>query len=134
MNRGKICVIEDDEIILKVIVAELSDVGFDVSYATDGESGMALIESKNPDLVILDILLPKKNGLGVLEDLKSTPSLKNIPVILLTALGGDEDIKRGLSLGATDYIVKSEHTMNEIMEKIENFFRKSQHPQVIKNY
>jgi DNA-binding response OmpR family regulator len=131
MNKGKICVVEDDEILLKVLMAELVDAGFDVSSATDGEKGLVLIDAKKPDLVLLDILMPKKNGLEVLAVMKKSPSMQNIPVILLTALGGDEDIKRGFALGATDYIVKSEHAITEIIEKITNFFEKTTHPQAI---
>jgi len=129
MTRGKICIVEDDTILSKVLVEDLSEAGFEVASALDGEAGLTLIDAKKPDLVLLDILMPKKNGLEVLAAMKASPSLQGIPVILLTALGSDDDIKRGLVLGATDYIVKSEHPMNEVVEKVKSFFEKDQHPQ-----
>ena len=129
MNKTKIVIIEDDEILAKVIFAELTDAGFEVFQAFDGESGLALVHSHRPDLVLLDLILPKKLGLDVLAELKKSLDVKDIPVIILTLLGEDDDIKKGLRLGADDYIVKSEHSLGEIVEKVKNFFNKEQHPQ-----
>jgi len=106
----------------------LKDAGFSVARAFDGEEGLKLIKSKKPDLVLLDIILPKKNGFEVLEELKKSPETQDIPVIVLTMIGKDEDIKKGLRLGANDYIVKSQHAIAEIIEKIKSFFEKEQHP------
>jgi DNA-binding response OmpR family regulator len=131
MIRGKICIVEDDAILSKVLVEDLTEAGFEVSSASDGEKGLELVDSKKPDLVLLDILMPKKNGLEVLAAMKGSPALQSIPVILLSALGSDDDIKRGLILGATDYIVKSEHAMNEVVDKVKSFFEKDQHPQAV---
>ena len=127
MTKGKICVIEDDEVLLKVITAELADAGFEVSAARDGEEGLALLKSKVPDLVVLDILMPKKSGLDVLADIKKSPLLQHIPVIIMSALGSDEDIKEGLIMGAADYFVKSQHPIREIADKVEEFLLKNQH-------
>lgn len=129
MAKIKIILIEDDEILSKVIYEELQDAGFDVLQSFDGEEGLKLVMSKKPDLVLLDIVLPKKDGFEVLEELKKFPDTKDIPVIILTMIGGDEDIKRGLQLGANDYIVKSQHAIAEIIEKIKDFFGKEQHPE-----
>lgn len=79
-----------------------------------------MAESSTPDVIVLDLLLPKKNGFEVLEALKKNETLKMIPVIVVSNLGEDSDIKRSLSLGAADYYVKSEHPINEIVEKIQN--------------
>ena len=128
MAKIKIVLVEDDEILSKVIYEELKDEGFNVLQAFDGEDGLKLVRSKKPDLVLLDIILPKKNGFEVLEELKKSPDTKDIPVIVLTMIGKDEDIKRGLQLGANDYIVKSQHAVAEIVEKIKDFFEKEQHP------
>ncbi|MBI3260788.1 response regulator [Candidatus Berkelbacteria bacterium] len=129
MNTQKIVLIEDDEILAKVLCAELKDAGFEVSQAFDGEAGLTLVQSKRPDLVLLDLILPKKPGFEVLQELKKSPATRNIPVIILTLLGEDENIKKGLSLGANDYLVKSSHAVAEIVEKVKNFFSQDQHPQ-----
>ena len=76
-------------------------------------------------LLLLDLMLSKKHGFEVLEELKKSPDTKAIPVIILTLLGEDGDIKKGLSLGADDYIVKSEHAIGEVSEKIKNFLEKA---------
>ncbi len=128
MAKTKIILIEDDEILSKVIYEELKDANFDVMQSFDGEDGLKKVRSKRPDLVLLDIILPRKNGFEVLEELKKSPDTKDIPVIVLTMIGKDEDIKRGLQLGANDYIVKSQHAVAEIVEKIKGFFEKEQHP------
>lgn len=129
MAKTKIALIEDDEILSKVIYEELRDVDFDVLRAFDGEEGLKLVRSKKPDLVLLDIILPKKGGFEVLEELKKSPDTRDIPVIILTMIGKDEDIKKGLRLGANDYIVKSQHAIAEVVEKIKDFFGKEQYPE-----
>jgi len=129
MAKTKIALIEDDEILSKVIYEELRDADFDVLRAFDGEEGLKLVRSKKPDLVLLDIILPKKGGFEVLEELKKSPDTRDIPVIILTMIGKDEDIKKGLRLGANDYIVKSQHAIAEVVEKIKDFFGKEQHPE-----
>lgn len=129
MSTQKIVLIEDDEILSKVLASELGDAGFEVSQAFDGEAGLALVIAEKPDLVLLDCILPKKHGFVVLEELKKSPVTQNIPVIMLTLLGEDEDIKKGLRLGANDYLVKSSHAVGEIVDKVKNFFVQESHPE-----
>lgn len=129
MEKTKIVLVEDDEALAKVLYTELSKAGFDTSQAFDGEAGLDLVKSKHPDLVLLDLVLPKKHGFEVLEELKKSPDTRAIPVIILTLLGEDDDIKKGLRLGADDYIVKSDHPIGEIIEKVRDFFAKESHPQ-----
>ena len=129
MSAQKIVLIEDDEILSKVLSVELTDAGFKVTQSFDGEAGLSLVRSDKPDLVLLDLILPKKHGFVVLEELKKSPDTKAIPVIILTLLGEDEDIKKGLRLGANDYLVKSSHAVAEIVEKIKTFLSKEQHPE-----
>lgn len=130
MSAQKIALIEDDEILSKVLFTEFSDAGFQVLQAFDGIAGLELVRTERPGLVLLDQILPKKLGFEVLEELKKSPDTKNIPVIMLTLLGEDEDIKKGLRLGADDYLVKSRHTIAEIVERVKNFFAKQRHPEV----
>ncbi len=126
MKSQKIVLVEDDEILSKILHAELTDVGFEVSQAFDGEAGLELVRSNRPGLVLLDIILPKKQGFEVLEELKKSPDTERIPIIILTLLGEDEDIKKGIRLGADDYLVKSSHAVAEIVEKVKNFFAKAE--------
>jgi DNA-binding response OmpR family regulator len=128
MDKGKIILIEDDEILSRVLAEELQGRGFEVHTALDGEAGLTLAQSVKADLILLDVILPKKNGFDVLAALKKSPATMRMPVVLLTMLGSDEDIKRGLQLGATDYIVKSQHALEEIVEKAQSFFAKESHP------
>lgn len=121
MNKIKILLVEDDKILTKVLYEELSEAGFEVIQALDGEAGLTMAKSEKPDLILLDLVLPKKQGFDVLEELKNSPLTRSILVIVLTMLGSDEDIKKGLALGAEDYIVKSQHTVAEIVEKINDF-------------
>lgn len=124
MNKTKIVLIEDDEILAKVLYAELKDADFEVVQTFDGESGLALVKAQKPDLVLLDLILPKKHGFEVLTELKKSPETSGVPILILTMLGSDEDIKKGLQLGADDYIVKSQHAVGEIVEKVKNFLVK----------
>lgn len=128
MIKQKIVLVEDDEILSKVLYEELKDAGFDVQQVFDGEAGLKLVQSAKPDLVLLDLVLPKKHGFDVLAELKKSLATKEIPVIILTMLGQDEEIKKGLKLGAEDYIVKSQHAVAEIVEKVKSFLNKEQHP------
>lgn len=116
----KILVVEDEEVLAKVLQEKLERSGYEVAIAADGEAALVRAKDFSPDAIVLDLLLPKKNGFEVLELLKSDQGLKAIPVIVVSNLGEDDDIKRALSLGAVDYYVKSEHPINEIVEKIKN--------------
>jgi DNA-binding response OmpR family regulator len=124
MGKIDILYIEDDKFLSKVVKEELKNNDFDVRVEFDGESGLKAAQSKKPDLVLLDLLLPEKGGFEVLKTLKESPTTKDIPVIILTSRGGDEDLKKGLSLGASDYIVKGQHAVGEIITKVEDFFNK----------
>ena len=128
MGKQRIALVEDDEVLSKVISEELNDAGFDVEQAFDGQAGLELVQSKKPDLVLLDLLMPKMHGFEVLDQIKKKPETKTIPVIIMTMLGQDEDIKKGLKLGASDYIVKSQHAVGEIIDKVKDFFGLEQHP------
>jgi len=122
MKKSKIIIIEDDEVLSIVMKEELKKVGFNVSLAPDGERGIELVRSKKPDLVLLDLMLPKKSGFDVLKELKKDPNTKDIPVVILTVLSMDEHIQKALGAGAEDYFVKSQHTALELVEMIKNFF------------
>lgn len=89
---------------------------------------MSLVKSFHPDLVLLDLILPKKDGFEVLQELKADPGLKQIPVVVLSNLGQDEEIKKALDLGAVDYLVKVQHPINEVVEKVRKYLIEPQKP------
>ncbi|MCK5022008.1 MAG: response regulator [Candidatus Pacebacteria bacterium] len=124
----KIVLIEDDEILSKVIKEELEEANFKIYSALDGEKGLEMVKAKKPNLVLLDLMLPKMHGFEVLENLKKSLETKQIPVMILTMLGSDDDIKKGLQLGANDYIVKSQHAVGEIVDTVKDFFAKESNP------
>ncbi len=94
MNNKKILVVEDETTLQRTMTEYLINEGFQISSALDGEKGVELAKSELPDLIILDIILPKKDGYAVLEEIKADEKTKNIPIILLTNLEGAEDIQK----------------------------------------
>lgn len=117
-EKAKILIIEDDKFLLKLYSDKLRRAGFLILEATTGEEGMNKILSEDPDLIILDLVLPGKNGFEVLSELKLSRATKNIPVIILSNLGQESDIERGMKLGAEDYVVKTEFSTNQLPEYI----------------
>lgn len=106
MGYGKILVVEDNPDILELVAYNLESQGYEVNRAMTGENGLAQVNSQNPDLVVLDVMLPGIDGLDVCRKLKQNEATRGIPVILLTARSEDSDIISGLELGADDYITK----------------------------
>jgi DNA-binding response OmpR family regulator len=122
-TKKKILVVEDETILLKALNISLLQSGYEVFSAEDGEAGLKLAKDKKPDLILLDIMLPKKDGFEVLKDLKKTSSTKSIPVIILSNLGQDTDIKKGLGLGAKDYLIKADIGIESIEKRIKKFLK-----------
>ena len=116
----KILIIEDEEILAKVLKEKLEKANFDVKISIDGEEALLDVKNWKPNAILLDLMLPKKNGLDVLKELKEDNFLKNIPIIITSNLSDDDSIKKGIKLGADDYFVKSEHPINEIVEKVKS--------------
>jgi DNA-binding response OmpR family regulator len=116
----KVLIIEDEEALRKVLQEKMQSSGFDTFAAKDGDEGWEMAKSKNPDIILLDLVLPKHSGFDVLGGLKQDPELKDIPVFILSNLAEDESLKRALQMGAEDYFVKAQHPINEIVEKVKN--------------
>ena len=114
----KILFVEDEFELQKSVSDFLKKQGYEVVHALDGEIGLNLAKTEKPDLVLLDIILPKRDGFDVLNKIKEEEGTKNIPVIVLTNLENPEDVEKSLSLGATTYLVKSDHDLEDILEKI----------------
>lgn len=115
-SKLKVLLIEDDKFLIKLYSDKLIREGFDVSMAVSGEEGLGKVASLKPDLVLLDVILPQKNGFDILSAIKLNPDTKHIPVVMLTNLGQDSDIKTGLDLGASDYLVKTDFSITKLPE------------------
>lgn len=113
--------IEDEQALQKTMGDRLSQEGYEVISALDGEIGLKLAGEKRPDLILLDLILPKIQGLEVLEKLKAGKETKEIPVVVLTNLEEMEKVDKALELGATTYLVKANYSLEEVVEKVKQF-------------
>lgn len=114
----KILFIEDESALQKAATQVLSETGYEVSSALDGETGLRVAKELLPDLILLDLILPKKNGFEVLKELKENEQTKKIPVIILSNLESGGDVQKSLELGATTYLVKTNYSLQDVVEKI----------------
>lgn len=117
-TKKRILVIEDDQFYASIFQRKLMIEGYDVVLASDGEQGLKAMREQKPDLILLDMIMPVKDGFETLKELKNDDTLKNIPVIILSNLGQEEDITKTKELGASDYIVKSNMSIAEMVEKV----------------
>lgn len=112
-------IVEDDRFLREIASQKLEGEGFSVANATGGKEALEYLEqNKRPDIIVLDLILPGISGFEVLEKIKSNPTLKEIPVIILSNLGQEEDIEKAKKLGANDYLVKAHFSFAEIIKKI----------------
>lgn len=122
-GKPKILVVEDDSFLAGMYITKLGLEGFSVDLAGDGREGLKKAREWKPDLVLLDIVLPIMDGFSMLEQMKADTAMKDIPVILLTNLGQKSDVERGLSLGASDYLIKAHFMPSEVIEKVKRLLR-----------
>ncbi len=120
----KIIFVEDEPTLQKTLSDVLLREGYDVKTAFDGVAGLEMIKSEKPDLVLLDLILPKMDGFTVLKKMREDPEIKDIPVMILTNLEGTSDIERVLELGATTYLVKANYELREVVDKIKKMLEK----------
>ncbi len=118
---NNILIVEDEDFLIRALEDNLVAEGYTVDVAKNGEEAVEKIGKKKPNLVLLDILMPKKDGFFVLEEIKKNPEWKLIPVIVLSNLGEDMTIKKALEMGADDYFVKSQHPIQEVIEKVKDY-------------
>ena len=120
--KKRILVVEDEKFLRDLYVQILSEEGYEVKPASDGEEGFSAMHEGGYDLVLLDILMPKMTGLDILHKLQKNPPLKpNSKIIFLTNLGQDSAIAQGISLGVRGYLVKSDYTPDQIIKEVKNF-------------
>jgi DNA-binding response OmpR family regulator len=117
-KNKKILIVEDDKFLRELISQKLVKENFDIAEAVDGEQAVKKVKDVNPDLILLDLILPGIDGFEVLTKIKEDPVLAEVPVIILSNLGQKDDIEKGLNLGATDYLIKAHFTPSEIIEKV----------------
>lgn len=120
-KKHTILLVEDEQMLADMYKAKFAMEHFAMVHAIDGADGLAKAKATKPDIILLDIIMPKMDGFLVLQELKKDPELKDVPVILLTNLGQEDDIAKGKKLGATDYFVKANHSPAEIVEKIRQY-------------
>lgn len=124
-KKTTILLVEDDSFISGMYQTKLTNLGFDVKLANNGEAAwQELQQDPLPDLVLLDIVLPERDGFEILEALRKKDRTRALPVILLTNLGQKPDVERGIKLGANDYIIKAHYTPTEVVEKIQKVLGK----------
>ncbi len=119
-QKKKILVAEDDLFLANVYKAKLKKEGFDFLIAKDGDETMKLIKEFQPNLLILDLVMRGKDGFRVLEMIKLDPTLKNLIIVVASNLGQKEDINKCIALGASDYFIKSDVTLADIIAKVKN--------------
>jgi len=125
-NNGLIFVVEDDPFLSSILQLKLTKEGFKVIRASDGEEAINMLvdQGLKPDLILLDLILPKRNGFEVLETIRQEPILDKLPVIVISNLGQPSDVERGKSLGVIDYYVKAKFSVDELVQKIKDEFAK----------
>ncbi|MBI4086967.1 response regulator [Candidatus Kaiserbacteria bacterium] len=117
-TRAKILIIEDEVILGELLLEKLTAEGYDAVWKVDGEEGIAAMREARPDMVLLDIVMPKKDGYEVLEEMQADSGLKSIPVIVISNSGQPVEIEKILELGVKDYIVKAQFSPAEVLEKM----------------
>ena len=120
----KILIVEDDPFLAEMYSTKINQEGFEVESAGDGKEAVEKARSTNPDVILLDIVLPKMDGFEVLQKIKKDPTLQHIKVIVLTNLGQKEEVEKGIELGADDYIVKAHFTPTEVVNKVKKILSK----------
>ncbi|MDA2936194.1 response regulator [Patescibacteria group bacterium AH-259-L05] len=124
-KKHKILIAEDDIFISRAYKDGLEQAGFEVITAADGQETLEKIRTEKPRLVLLDLIMPNKNGFEVLEEVKGDEALRKVPIVILSNLGQESDIEKGKELGAIDYLVKADLSMRQVIEKIKQYVTKT---------
>lgn len=114
----KILLVEDDDALANVYMMRLEVEGFEAKRVADGEQALAIAREYRPDLILLDVMMPKVSGFDVLDILRNTPETGNVKVIVLTALSQENDRKRAEDLGADDFLVKSQVVIADVIDRV----------------
>jgi two-component system phosphate regulon response regulator PhoB len=124
MDSAKILIIEDDKFLSSVLKTRLEKEGFQVEQAFDGEEGLIKLKEARPDLILLDLILPKMSGFEVLEQISLDPQLNQVPVMIASNLGQESDIQKAKNLGAVEYYVKVKTTIDQLAEMVKRIIER----------
>lgn len=116
--------VEDDEVLLRALYLVFRDDDYVITTATNGDTGLKIAQRIKPDIILLDLLLPKMSGFDFLKYIKAMPDLKNIPIVVLSNLGDQENIEKAKTSGAMDFFIKSNTDLMELKTKIDNIVKK----------
>lgn len=121
MAKQKILIVEDDEFLRSLTAKRLEKEGYDLAVAVDGDSAVTTAEKEKPDLILLDLLLPGTNGFQALEKMRTIDGLGKTPVIVFSNLGQKEDIEKAKGLGANDFLIKANFTLDDVIAKVKTY-------------
>lgn len=119
-----ILLVEDDPFLVDIYTTKFKKANLEVEVATNGEEALAKLKEKTPDLVVLDLVLPRIDGWEILSKIKANPKLKNLKVVVLSNLGQKEEVEKGLKLGATKYLIKAHCTPSQVAEEVKRCLEK----------
>ena len=116
----KLLLVEDDKILAELLERKLKNANYEVAVAQDGEAGLVAMKANKPDLVLLDIIMPKKNGLEVMAEMNKDPelNLKQLPVVVISNSGQPVEIEKVLALGVRDYLIKADFDPQQVIDKV----------------
>ena len=124
-SGAKVLLVEDDRFLRKAADATLRQAGFRVVLAIDGEEALRQARAEHPDIILLDVIMPKLQGFEVLRELKADATTKDIPVIVLSNLGQESDTVRAMEAGAVEYVVKASLSLQELVKKVQDTLSKA---------
>jgi DNA-binding response OmpR family regulator len=124
MEKAKVLVVEDDKFLRELFIKKLTLDGFSARNAVDAQSAYRMLGEEVPDIVLLDLILPGEDGFSILEKIKKDARVASVPVVVLSNLGQQEDIDRAMALGALDYWIKANYTLDEIITRIKGILEK----------
>lgn len=123
-HKIKVLIVEDEKMLCDIYKTKFEMEGFAVAQSHDGREGLEMAREEKPDIILLDIIMPKLDGFVALQLLKKDASTKDIPVLLLTNLGQEDDVKKGKKLGAAGYFVKANHSPSDVVSKVQEILGK----------
>ena len=116
--KKKILIVEDDAFLSSLLKTRIQGDGFEALLASDGDMALKILQEEKPDLVLLDVILPKRSGFELIESLQSDPRFKSVPIVIISNLGQEADIIRGKELGVVDYFVKARISIDDLLKKV----------------
>jgi DNA-binding response OmpR family regulator len=122
-KKRKILLVEDDSMIVEMYKLRFEEEGFEVTVTEKGSEAIELANSLKPDIILLDIILPEVDGFNILQSLKSEEKTKSLPILMLTNLAQESDKEKAISMGANDYLVKSQHTPSDVLQKVKEIIK-----------